>query len=460
MLDQLLRETAQRLGSAERARALVRRVLGMIADEEYGALPGFLHAFQEEGLEAEAASWVGVGAAEPLDAGQVETGLGPAVVADLAAELDLDREPLAVALGLVIPRCVDLVTAQGTVPPHPVVADRVAGLLEELARADAATATPGSGRAGARPLREGGGADPAGGGPVAQGAGAAVGRDREAGVADRERAPVPRTASGSGADRAPGAGSRGRAAVAAPESRLRRGGGRLLLWAGALLALGLLLWWLPGRPDRAAGVDARPQTSTAPAAADGRRTPAPRDDVRPTPPRGPTAAAGLPPGRAPVEPSEPAAPAAAPAPGAFDPAAAVRRAYRAALDALRALEESPRAQEVVEALNLSIVDFAPGSAAIPTAGEALLAEAAQALRTLPSTTRIEIGGHTDSTGEPALNRALSEARARAVRNTLVAHGAPAAMLTVRGYGSEHPIADDDTPEGRFRNRRITYRLLP
>jgi hypothetical protein len=59
----------------------------------------------------------------------------------------------------------------------------------------------------------------------------------------------------------------------------------------------------------------------------------------------------------------------------------------------------------------------------------------------------------------AMNVALSGRREDAVRAALVKSGANAEMLVAKGYGSADPIASNDTPDGRLRNRRIEYRFL-
>lgn len=69
--------------------------------------------------------------------------------------------------------------------------------------------------------------------------------------------------------------------------------------------------------------------------------------------------------------------------------------------------------------------------------------------------KAEIGGHTDASGDPLGNIALSQRRAEAVRAALVARGVPAAMLRAWGYGASRPVADNATDEGRARNRRTT-----
>ena len=68
--------------------------------------------------------------------------------------------------------------------------------------------------------------------------------------------------------------------------------------------------------------------------------------------------------------------------------------------------------------------------------------------------KLEVQGHTDDTGTPDHNAALSDARAASVRQWLVAHGIAAARLASKGYGSTRPVADNRTPEGKAKNRRV------
>lgn len=67
---------------------------------------------------------------------------------------------------------------------------------------------------------------------------------------------------------------------------------------------------------------------------------------------------------------------------------------------------------------------------------------------------IEVVGHTDSKGSDAYNQKLSERRALAVGNELVANGIPASMIAARGEGERNPRASNATAEGRAQNRRV------
>ncbi len=67
---------------------------------------------------------------------------------------------------------------------------------------------------------------------------------------------------------------------------------------------------------------------------------------------------------------------------------------------------------------------------------------------------IEVGGHTDSSGNAAKNTALSDARAATVKARLVAKGIDGARISTKGYGSANPVASNDTAEGKAKNRRI------
>ena len=68
--------------------------------------------------------------------------------------------------------------------------------------------------------------------------------------------------------------------------------------------------------------------------------------------------------------------------------------------------------------------------------------------------QVSIEGHTDSTGTPQGNKALSDERAKAVLAAVAALGVDAARLSSVGWGQDKPVADNATEEGRAKNRRV------
>ncbi|ARU55811.1 OmpA family protein [Oleiphilus messinensis] len=75
-------------------------------------------------------------------------------------------------------------------------------------------------------------------------------------------------------------------------------------------------------------------------------------------------------------------------------------------------------------------------------------------------TAIQVSGHTDSTGSLSFNQTLSEQRAFSVKNYLSAQGISSGRIHAAGYGPRQPVASNNTPEGREKNRRVELKLLP
>lgn len=73
--------------------------------------------------------------------------------------------------------------------------------------------------------------------------------------------------------------------------------------------------------------------------------------------------------------------------------------------------------------------------------------------------KVEVAGHTDSTGAASYNEQMSQRRAEAVRDYLVSNGIGADRLSARGYGESQPVGSNETREGRAENRRVTLRIL-
>jgi outer membrane protein OmpA-like peptidoglycan-associated protein len=73
---------------------------------------------------------------------------------------------------------------------------------------------------------------------------------------------------------------------------------------------------------------------------------------------------------------------------------------------------------------------------------------------------IEVAGHTDSTGSDSYNQALSERRANSVADYLSNKGLERTRMVTVGAGEAHPVASNDTEEGRAQNRRVELTIVP
>ena len=101
----------------------------------------------------------------------------------------------------------------------------------------------------------------------------------------------------------------------------------------------------------------------------------------------------------------------------------------------------------------SDISFAVGRSDIQPNFAPVLDQFAEGLRNNPHTD-VRIVGHTDSTGSDAINNPLSMDRAASTRNYLTARGVDGRRIAIDGMGERHPIATNDTAEGRARNRRV------
>lgn len=97
--------------------------------------------------------------------------------------------------------------------------------------------------------------------------------------------------------------------------------------------------------------------------------------------------------------------------------------------------------------------FATGQYAIPAGGGRVLGDIAAQIKA-NRLWIVEIDGYTDNVGDKAANQKLSEERANSVMNWLVEHGVDRSRLSAKGFGEAHPIASNDTADGRAKNRRV------
>ncbi len=133
--------------------------------------------------------------------------------------------------------------------------------------------------------------------------------------------------------------------------------------------------------------------------------------------------------------------------------------YEEALDPVAGL---PTPEECVGRINTILaankITFAPGSADIEGSSLATLDDIAEVMKDC-SDVKMEIGAHSDSQGREEMNLRLSQGRADAVLNGLLARRVLTGNLTAVGYGETRPIADNETEEGREANRRIEFTLV-
>lgn len=120
--------------------------------------------------------------------------------------------------------------------------------------------------------------------------------------------------------------------------------------------------------------------------------------------------------------------------------------------------EPPPAHKALAAAAKSI-SFEASSAILTASSLKELDQTVQILRDNPAL-KIEIAGHTDTSGDPQQNRQISQQRAEAVMKYLIDHGITADRLRAQGYGPDRPRTTNATPEGRAQNRRVEFNPLP
>jgi OmpA-OmpF porin, OOP family len=104
--------------------------------------------------------------------------------------------------------------------------------------------------------------------------------------------------------------------------------------------------------------------------------------------------------------------------------------------------------------------FATDSADLLAGSDAVLGAVKRVLDEHQEIRRLRIEGHTDSTGDATYNDDLSARRAAAVETWLVGHGIAKERLESAGLGSKEPLETNETEEGRAKNRRVVFRIIP
>ena len=134
-------------------------------------------------------------------------------------------------------------------------------------------------------------------------------------------------------------------------------------------------------------------------------------------------------------------------------AEAEQRAAQAAADLARVATVKQEPRGMVITLSGSVL-FASNKSELLPAAQTRLNDVANALSRQEPTAQIVVEGHTDSQGTAGYNQDLSQRRAQAVRDYLVARGIASDRVTAQGFGFTRPIADNQSAEGRANNRRV------
>jgi OmpA-OmpF porin, OOP family len=474
LIEPLLREATERFSLGNGASPLFSSLLALIVNPQNGGIAGFFSRFQQAGLGNLISSWMGRGENIPISPNQLEQVLGGDTVGRLAASAGLPAAAAAPAMAFMLPKLIDFLTPDGAIPSA-IPAWASAYLPASLS-----------------------------------------GLTAPAGVTERS---VDRDYSANYPTPTDGSRRSAAAVLDRPaDEPVRSGGGGWWKWLLPLLLLGLLGWlfsqFLGRRPEPQPAVEAPAANSPATTAAP--PTAAVNSTLSLNNVDGTVQYSGV----VPDEPTKttivdnlkqafgdrisgdltvnPAAKAAAWLPGlggalaAFNlPGASLNidgdtinvggalpdAEKTAMIDKLKSAfgsqfkfgdaaasggATSPAAttQTAVKDLNLDNINFETGSAEITADSMSVVEKDAEAIKALPAGTKIEIGGHTDNTGDANFNRTLSEDRANAVKDELVRLGVDANILTATGYGSDKAIADNNTEEGRLKNRRIEFTIVP
>lgn len=134
------------------------------------------------------------------------------------------------------------------------------------------------------------------------------------------------------------------------------------------------------------------------------------------------------------------------------------RGYFQKIIEVEAMQQELDANGIFNALNTDghialHINFETGKSVIQTESQKIVNDIFDMLQSNPDL-KVSIEGHTDNVGNAAANKTLSENRAKAVMDALVAKGISKTRLSSKGWGSAKPVADNSTEEGKAANRRV------
>ena len=152
-------------------------------------------------------------------------------------------------------------------------------------------------------------------------------------------------------------------------------------------------------------------------------------------------------------PPAPPAPAATPAPVAATPTPPIAALPKPTPEVVAACTA-----DLAKSVASGRIFFDSSKAVVLPTSKPVIDQIAEVMKRCPAM-KIEIAGHTDSTGSAELNEALSKDRAQAILELLVKTGLSNDRVKAAGYGAAKPIADNESPEGKAKNRRIEFNVV-
>lgn len=126
---------------------------------------------------------------------------------------------------------------------------------------------------------------------------------------------------------------------------------------------------------------------------------------------------------------------------------------------LEKVAETRRTEDGILVTMRDKILFDVDKAELKSESKGSLAKIADVLKKYPKTD-VTVAGYTDNTGKQKHNEELSEKRAESVRFFLVDNGVKSGRITAKGFGSDNPVGDNTTAEGRSQNRRVELHIVP
>jgi OmpA-OmpF porin, OOP family len=125
---------------------------------------------------------------------------------------------------------------------------------------------------------------------------------------------------------------------------------------------------------------------------------------------------------------------------------------------IEGMKQEISATDMLTALNTTgsialYISFETGKSDIKPESQKIIEQIAEMLNASPSL-KISVEGHTDNAGNVSSNKTLSENRAKSVMNAIVAKGIDKSRLSSKGWGQEKPVSDNNSEDGKAKNRRV------